>query len=78
LFGTQSISEREAVISELDEISDRYGNPYLTGVMDYYKVTCLRSLTTEELVTYRNKVRSFLKNSDNHVFNIKTLLEGEL
>ena len=51
---------RSAVLKELDMMSDKYGDSYVTGVMDFYKVTNLSeaAITDEQLMTYRDMIVS--------------------
>lgn len=46
---------KEWFIRQLSKISDRYGYPYLVGVMKYYKASNLSVLTLEQVRNYYNK-----------------------
>ncbi|HUM41544.1 MAG TPA: hypothetical protein PKI14_01185 [Fervidobacterium sp.] len=46
---------KEWFIRQLSKISDRYGYPYLVGVMEHYNAYNLRVLTLEQVRAYYNK-----------------------
>ena len=46
---------KEWFIHQLSKISDRYGYPYLVGVMKYYNASNLSVLTLEQVRHYYNK-----------------------
>lgn len=72
MCSNRKISIRSLIISELDSMSDKYGYPYVTGLMDYYSVDNMSesSITDEQLIAYRNMVFSANKNNKRDKVNL--------
>lgn len=61
----------EDYIRLISKASDRYGNPYLTGLMDEYGVMCLMEVSQEMAKAYYIKYIGGKNNETHNLFDKK-------